>query len=186
MPGLTDIKRDSVIEQGGKPYQVLEAQHTKIGRGGAMVRTKLKNLTTGALISKTFKGSDKVNLVTTSRKDMQYLYADKDSIYLMDSATFAQVSIPKAQASAQIELVPEGATVVALIYEGKIVGIELPKKVTLQVTETEPGQKGDTAGTALKPATVETGVVVKVPLFIKPKERIVIDTRSGNYLERAK
>ena len=186
MPTLSDIRKDAILNLADIPHRVIAAQHTKIGRGGAMVRTKLRRLTDGAVLSKTFKGADKIKLISLTHKDMQYLYQTSDKIHLMDGQTYEQSAIGKAMAAGQVEYLEAGAKVVALFFNNQIVSLELPKKTIVKVINTEPGVRGDTSGSATKRAEIGSGRTIHVPLFIKAGDRIIVDTASGEYLERAK
>ena len=163
----------------------MEFQHVKPGKGAAFVRTKMKNIITGATVERTFNPTDKVEQAHIERKDMQYLYNDGDLYYFMDTETYEQLPIGKVTIGDTFKFVKENMTVKILSYKGNVFGIEPPTFVELEVTQTDPGFKGDTATGASKPATLETGAVVKVPLFVNQGDMIRIDTRTGEYLERA-
>lgn len=185
MLGITDLKANTKIELGGDPYVVLEYQHAKMGRGGAVVRTKLKNLKTGSTLQKTFQGSDKVKPAALNTSPGQFLFRQGDYLTFMDTGSFEQHQVPAATLGRQAEFVSEGMTVELLAHSGRIIGVEVPIKAELTVKETDPGLKGDTATGGSKPATLETGAVVTVPLFVKTGDKIKVDTRTGTYLERA-
>jgi len=180
-----EFKNGVTFELEGQVYQVVEFQHVKPGKGAAFVRTKLKNVITGATVEKTFSPTDKMPKAQIERKDMQYLYNDGDLYYFMDTDTYEQIPLSKETIGDALKFVKENMIVKILSFKGNVFGIEPPTFVELEVTETEPGFKGDTATGATKPATVETGAVVKVPLFINQGDMIRIDTRTGEYLERA-
>ncbi len=180
-----DFRNGVTFELDGQIFQVVEFQHVKPGKGAAFVRTKMKNIITGATVERTFNPTDKVEQAHIERKDMQYLYNDGDLYYFMDTETYEQLPIGKDTIGDTFKFVKENMTVKILSYKGNVFGIEPPTFVELEITETEPGFKGDTATGASKPATLETGAVVKVPLFVNQGDRIRIDTRTGEYLERA-
>jgi len=179
-----DFKNGVTFELDGQIYQVVEFQHVKPGKGAAFVRTKLKNIVTGATIERTFNPTDKMPKAHIERKEMQYLYNDGDLYYFMDTETYEQLPIGSDKVGDSLKFVKENMTVKILSHKGNVFGIEPPTFVELEVTHTEPGFKGDTATGATKPATVETGVVIKVPLFINQGDVIRIDTRTGEYMER--
>ena len=164
---------------------VVEFQHVKPGKGGAFVRTKLKNFRTGAVIERTFRADEKVPLAVIDKREMQYLYREGAAFVFMDNQNYEQIEVQPNQLGDAVSFIKEGDTVVLPIYNDAVVGVELPASVELMITETEPGVQGDRVSGARKPATVETGLVVQVPLFIETGERIKVDTRSGEYLARA-
>jgi len=180
-----DFRNGVTFELDGQIFQVVEFQHVKPGKGAAFVRTKMKNVITGATVERTFNPTDKVEQARIERQDMQYLYNDGDLFYFMDTETFEQLPIGKATIGDTFKFVKENMIVKILSYKGNVFGIEPPTFVELEITETEPGFKGDTATGASKPATMETGAIVKVPLFVNQGDKIRIDTRTGEYLERA-
>lgn len=180
-----DFRNGVTFELDGQIFQVVEFQHVKPGKGAAFVRTKMKNIITGATVERTFNPTDKVEQAHIERKDMQYLYNDGDLFYFMDTETYEQLPIGKDTIGDTFKFVKENMTVKILSYKGNVFGIEPPTFVELEITETEPGFKGDTATGATKPATLETGAIVKVPLFVNQGDKIRIDTRTGEYLERA-
>ena len=180
-----EFRNGATFELDGQIFQVVEFQHVKPGKGAAFVRTRLKNIITGATVERTFNPTDKMPKAHIERKDMQYLYNDGDLFYFMDTETYEQMPISKATIGDTFKFVKENMTVKILSHKGNVFGIEPPTFVELEITETEPGFKGDTATGATKPATLETGAVVKVPLFINQGDVIRIDTRTGDYLERA-
>lgn len=181
-----DFRNGVTFEFDGNIFQVIEFQHVKPGKGAAFVRTKLKNIVTGATVERTFNPTDKMPKAHIDRKDMQYLYKDEDLYYFMDVETYEQLPISKASVGDSLALVKENEIVRILSHKGNVFGIEPPTFVELEVTETDPGFKGDTATGATKPATVETGAVIKVPLFVDTGDKIRIDTRTGEYMERVK
>jgi elongation factor P len=180
-----DFRNGVTFELDSQVFQIVEFQHVKPGKGAAFVRTKMKNVMTGATVERTFNPTDKVEQARIERQDMQYLYNDGDLFYFMDTETFEQLPIGKATIGDTFKFVKENMIVKILSYKGNVFGIEPPTFVELEITETEPGFKGDTATGASKPATLETGAIVKVPLFVNQGDKIRIDTRTGEYLERA-
>ena len=180
-----DFKNGITMEMDGNIWQIIEFQHVKPGKGAAFVRTKIKNVITGAVVEKTFNPSDKFPTAFIERKDMQYLYNDGDLYYFMDLESYEQLPVNQSQLSDNFKFVKENMEVKILSYKGNVFGIEPPNFVELEVTETDPGFKGDTATNATKPATLETGAEIKVPLFINQGDMIRIDTRTGEYMERA-
>jgi elongation factor P len=180
-----DFRNGMTFDMDGSVYQIVEFQHVKPGKGAAFVRTKIKNVITGAVVERTFSPTDKFPAAFIERKDMQYLYNDDDLYYFMDLETYEQLPINKSQLSDNFKFVKENMECKILSYQGNVFGIEPPTFVELEVTETDPGFKGDTATNATKPATLETGAQIKVPLFINQGDMIRIDTRTGEYMERA-
>jgi len=180
-----DFRNGVTFELDGQVFQVVEFMHVKPGKGAAFVRTKLKNVITGATIERTFSPTDKMPEAHIERKDMQYLYNDGDMYYFMDMETYEQVPLGADTVGDSLKFVKENMNVKILSFKGNVFGIEPPTFVELEVVETEPGFRGDTATNTTKPATVETGAIVKVPLFVNKGDMIRIDTRTGEYLERA-
>lgn len=180
-----EFRNGATFEIDGQVFQVIEFQHVKPGKGAAFVRTKLKNIITGATVERTFSPSDKMPKAHIERNDMQYLYNDGDLYYFMDTESYEQLPINKETIGDTFKFVKENMIVKILSFKGNVFGIEPPTFVELEITETEPGYKGDTATGATKHATLETGAIVKVPLFINQGDFIRIDTRTGDYLERA-
>jgi elongation factor P len=181
-----DLKNGMTLELDGVLFQVLEFQHVKPGKGGAFVRTKLRNVKTGAVLEKTFNAGVKVGLAIVERKDMQYLYRDGDSLVFMDMETYEQVPVPVDIAGGAERYLSEGSTAQVAMHQGNPIAVDLPASLALTITETQPAVKGDTRQAALKPATLETGIVVQVPLFVETGERVKVDTRTGQYIERVK
>lgn len=179
-----DFRNGATFEMDGQVFQVVEFQHVKPGKGAAFVRTKLKNVITGATVERTFNPSDKMPKAHIERKDMQYLYDDGDLFHFMDVETYEQMPLSQSAIGDALKFVKENMVVKVLSFKGNVFGVEPPTFVELQITETEPGFKGDTATGATKPATVETGATVKVPLFVNQGDVIKIDTRTGEYMER--
>ena len=180
-----DFKNGVTFEMDGQVVQVIEFQHVKPGKGAAFVRTKLKNVITGAIVEKTFSPTDKFTPAYVERRDMQYLYNDGELYYFMDMETYEQIPVGKDLLGENFKFVKEEMICKVVSYKGSVFSVEPPTFVELVVTETEPGVKGDTATGATKPATVETGAQVKVPLFVDAGTKIKIDTRTGEYLARA-
>jgi elongation factor P len=180
-----DFRNGITFEMDGQVYQVVEFQHVKPGKGAAFVRTKLKNIITDATIEKTFNPSDKMPRAHIERKDMQYLYNDGQLFYFMDVDTYEQIPLSEEILGDSLKFIKENMTVKLLFFKDNVIGIEPPNFVELEVIQTEPAIKGDTVTGATKPATVETGALVKVPLFINNGDVIRIDTRTGEYMERA-
>ena len=180
-----DFRNGVTFEYDGSVYQILEFQHVKPGKGAAFVRTKMKNVINGGVVEKTFSPTDKMPKAHIERKDMEYLYNDGDLYYFMDPETYEQLPVSAEQIGDSLKFVKENMQVKILSYKGNIFGIEPPNFVELTITETEPGFAGNTATGATKPATLETGAVVMVPLFIDNGETIKIDTRTGEYMGRA-
>jgi elongation factor P len=181
-----DLKNGMTLNLAGNLWTVLEFLHHKPGKGQAVVRTKLRNVKTGAVQERTFKADEKVGLARVERREMQYLYRESDHLVMMDSKTYEQVHVPlEAAGDAPIYLV-EGATAQVPLHEGTPIGVELPAAVSLRVTKSDPGLKGDRVSGAMKPATLETGITVQVPLFVEEGDRVKVDTRTGEYLTREK
>ncbi len=180
----SQFRNGSKIELGGEPFVITYFQHVKPGKGGAFVRTKLKNLKTGRVLERTFRAGEKVEAADVAERKMQYLYADGDSLVFMDCQSFDQIPIPGEQVGDARRYLLENMEVQVLVHKGSAINIELPAFVQLTVTRCDPGLRGDTASGGTKPVTVETGAVVQAPLFIKEGETIRIDTRTGEYVER--
>ena len=180
-----DFRSGVTFEMDGNVYSIIEFQHVKPGKGAAFVRTKIRNVISGAVTEKTFNPNDKYPTAFIERKDMEYLYNDGDLYYFMDSETYEQLPISPNVLGDNFRFVKENMVCKVLSYKGNVFGIEPPNFVELQVTETEPGVKGDTATNVTKPATLETGAEIKVPIFINEGEMIRVDTRTGEYMERA-
>lgn len=181
-----DLKNGMTLELDGTLFQVIEFQHVKPGKGGAFVRTKLRNVKTGAVLERTFNAGVKVGLAIVERKDMQYLYRDGDSFVFMDTETYEQVPVAAAVVDEMSRYLSEGSTATVAVHEGNPLAVELPASVALRVTQTQAAVRGDTRTNVMKPATLETGYVVQVPLFVEEGERVKVDTRSGSYIERVK
>jgi elongation factor P len=164
---------------------VVEFQHVKPGKGGAFVRTKLKKVSGGAVLERTFRADEKVPLAVIDKREMQYLYREGDSLVFMDNESYDQLNVATRDLGSAVDFLKEGDTAILHMYEGAVVAAELPAAVELTVSETEPGVQGDRVSGARKPATLETGLVVQVPLFVEPGAKIKVDTRTGEYLARA-
>ena len=184
MLSTTDFRRGLKIEIDNTPFEIVDFLHVKPGKGGAFVRTKLKNLLTGGAIDQTFRSGEKVGKPDMETRDMQYLYHDGSGFVFMDMSTYEQIVVIDENVGDKGGFLKDGDTVKALFYNGQPLDIELPVAVLLKVQETEPGMKGDTVSGASKPATLETGVVVNVPLFINEGDVIKVDTRTRDYLGR--
>lgn len=181
-----DFRNGVTFDMDGQVMQVIEFQHVKPGKGAAFVRTKMRNVITGAVTETTFNPSEKFENAYIERRDMEYSYNDGDLYYFMDPETFELTPIDKKHLGDAFRFVKENMTCKVMSYRGVIFGVEPPNFVELEITQTDPGFRGDTATNVTKPATLETGAEVKVPLFINPGDKIKIDTRTGEYLERAK
>ena len=179
-----DFRNGITIELEGNIYQIIEFQHVKPGKGAAFVRTKLKNIKSGGVVEKTFRPTEKCPQARIDRKDMQYLYSDGDLYYFMDVENYEQIALDKTTIGDTLKFVKENEMCKICSHTGNVFAVEPPLFVELQITETEPGFKGDTATGATKPATVETGATVMVPLFVEQDDVIKIDTRTGEYLSR--
>ncbi|NMA79747.1 MAG: elongation factor P [Clostridiales bacterium] len=180
-----DFRNGITFEMEGNVLQIVEFQHVKPGKGAAFVRTKVRNVITGVILEKTFNPSDKFPSAYIERREMQYLYNEGDLYYFMDNESYEQIPVDKSQLDDNFKFVLENMEVKILSYKGNVFGVEPPNFVELEVTETDPGFKGDTATSATKPAILETGAEIRVPLFIDTGDRIRIDTRTGEYMERA-
>ncbi len=180
-----DFRNGVTFEMDGGVYQVVEFQHVKPGKGAAFVRTKYKNVITGAVVETSFNPTAKFPTAYIERKEMEYSYSDGDLYYFMDQETFELVPIGKSELGDNFKFVKENMICRVLSYKGKVFGVEPPTFVELQVTATEPGVRGDTATNVTKPATLETGAEIRVPIFINEGDMIRVDTRTGEYMERA-
>ena len=180
-----DLKNGMALDLPDGLFSVVEFQHVKPGKGGAFVRTKLRNLRTKAVLERTFRADEKVEQAVIDKREMQYLYRDGDQYVFMDNTSYEQLQVDSASLGEAARYLKEGDGAILQLYGGEIVDVDLPAAVELTVTETEPGLQGDRVSGARKPATTETGLVVQVPLFVNPGDRIKVDTRSGAYLTRA-
>jgi elongation factor P len=181
-----DLKRGMTLDLDGTLFQVVEFQHVKPGKGGAFVRTKLRNLRTGGVIDRTFNAGVNVGLAIVERKEMQFLYRDGSDFVFMDTNSYDQHHVPSGLVGDMASYLTEGATAIVPMHEGAAIGVELSASVVLRVAQTDPGVKGDRVSGALKPATLETGLVVQVPLFVEEGDLLKVDTRTGEYLTREK
>jgi elongation factor P len=179
------FKNGMHIELDGSPWRIVEFQHVKPGKGGAFVRTKLKALESGAVVDRTFRAGEKFPRVHTEVKNVQYLYDAGDEVIFMDEGTFEQFGVPRTEVADVLEFVQPSSSVQMLTVDGRPSGVQMPASLELAVTETEPGVKGDTISNVTKPATLETGAVVQVPLFVNVGDRIKIDPRERRYISRA-
>ena len=180
-----DFKNGLTFDMDGEVMQIVEFQHVKPGKGAAFVRTKIRNVVTGAVTERTFNPTEKFPPAFVERREMEYLYNDEHLYYFMDTETYEQEAIDAKNLDDSFKFVKENMTVKVLSYKGKVFGVEAPNFVVLQVTKTDPGLKGNTATNATKPAILETGAEIKVPLFIDEGEMINVDTRNGEYMSRA-
>lgn len=185
MIDVTDARKGSTFEMDGKLYTVIEFQHIKIGRGSAQVRLKMRDIKGGHTTERTFQSGDRLNDIQVMQKPAQYLYNDGEFYHFMDQETFDQVPISEEQLGDALKYLKEEMVVQLSTYDGDAIGIDLPISVELQITETGPSFKGDTATGGTKPAVLETGITVNVPMFLNTGDVIKVDTRNGNYLERA-
>ncbi|MBN6186029.1 elongation factor P [Aneurinibacillus sp. BA2021] len=185
MISVNDLRPGTTIEYDGAIYSVIEFQHVKPGKGAAFVRTKLRNLRNGSIKETTFRAGEKVAKARIETKEMQYLYASGDEHVFMDTQTYDQITMPTSQIEHELKFLLENMNVNVVMFEGEILGVQVPNTVELTVAETEPGIKGDTASGGTKPAKLETGLVVQVPFFINEGDKLVIDTRNEEYVSRA-
>ncbi len=186
MPSTSDFRNGLKIEMDGTPFVMVEFQHVKPGKGGAFVRTKLKNLRTGRVIDKTFRSGESVEAADIDQKEMQYLYRDGDMLVFMDTSDYEQTSLTSESIGEGIKWLKEESVCDIMFYKGEAISVELPTFVELVIASAEPGMKGDTAAGATKPAELETGASVNVPLFLNEGDVLKIDTRTGEYIERVK
>ncbi|HIE65329.1 MAG: elongation factor P [Nitrospira sp.] len=186
MLGTSDFRGGLKLELDGDPYMIVECQHVKPGKGGAFVRTKLKNLKTGNLLEKTFRPGEKFNAPDLVEREMQFLYQQGDEYHFMDSETYEQLFLVPAQLGSSKDFLKENMIAKILFYRGKPMSVELPVFVELRIVETEPGVRGDTATGGTKLAKLESGGTVKVPLFMEEGTLVKVDTRTGSYIERVK
>lgn len=182
---VNDFKTGLTIEVDNGLWRVLEFQHVKPGKGAAFVRSKLKNLRTGSIQEKTFRGGEKVGQAQIDNHKMQYLYDTGSRLMFMDTSSYEQVELPHEQVEYEMKFLKENMDVHVIMYNAEVLGVELPNTVTLKVEETDPGIKGDTASGGSKPATMETGLVVQVPFFVNAGDELVINTEDGSYSSRA-
>jgi len=185
MISSNDFKTGVTIELDGDVFTIVEFQHVKPGKGAAFVRTKLKNVKTGAVIERKFNAGEKVPKAHVERREMQYLYKDGDHFVVMDNESYEQTSLTAEQIGDGVKWLKENMTLGVLFFGTNIIGVDLPNTVVLKVTATEPGVRGDTATGGSKPATLETGAIVNVPFFVNEGDDLIIDTRTGSYVQRA-
>jgi elongation factor P len=185
MISTNDMRPGQSLDLDGRLFTIIDYQHVKPGKGQAFVKTKLKNIRSGAVIDKTFRADEKVSLAVLDKREMQYLYSDDAGLVFMDNETYDQVHVDPGLLGEARKFLTDGSVCLIPVYEGTAVGAELPAIVELEITATEPGLKGDRVSGALKAATVETGAVVQVPLFLEQGDRIRVDTRNGEYVSRA-
>ena len=185
MVNVNDFKTGMSIKYEGNIYSVVDYQHVKPGKGAAFVKAKLKNLRTGAIIEITFNSSVKVELAHIEKRDMQFLYSQGDTYYFMNMETYDQIEVKESQLGDDKKYLKENLVLNIISYEGEILGLQLPDKIEMVVTKTEPGVKGNTTNNAMKDAVLETGMTVKVPLFINEGETIIVSTKDGKYVSRA-
>ncbi|MBI2010559.1 MAG: elongation factor P [Candidatus Chisholmbacteria bacterium] len=197
MISVTKLRKGVTFEENGQPYRVQEYFHAHMSRGGGTIRIKARNLLDGGVKNFTFKSGAEVEEIEVERKKMQYLYADETQVVLMDPISFEQVEVPKAAVASELPFLKEGEEVLVFFWEdppsrkaaeghGRVLGFDLPANMAFAVTQTDPGEKGDSVSNVFKPATLANGLVVKVPLFIKTGERVRVDTRTREYVERVK
>ena len=179
-----DLRNGMALDLPEGLFTVVEFQHVKPGKGGAFVRTKLRNYRTGAVFERTYRADEKLTLAIIDKKEMQYLYKDADGYTFMDNESYEQIGVEAAALGDATKYIKEGDTVILPTYQGQVVGVELPAAVELTVAQTDPGVQGDRVSGAKKPATLETGAVVQVPLFVETGDRVKVDTRTGEYLTR--
>ncbi len=185
MISTNDMRPGHTLELDGELFTIVDYQHVKPGKGQAFVKTKIKNVRSGAVLERTFRADEKVNLAVLDKREMQYLYPDQAGLVFMDQETYDQVHVDPELLGRARDLLTDGTVCIVSVYDGRPVAVEVPPTVVLEVTDTEPGLKGDRVAGALKPATVETGATVQVPLFVDKGDRIKVDTRTGEYSSRA-
>jgi len=179
------FKNGMHVQLDGQVWRIVEFQHVKPGKGGAFVRTKLKSIASGAVVDKTFRAGEKMPRIRTETKNVQYLYDAGDEVVFMDKETFEQLMLPRGDVAEELEFLQPSSTVQLLLVDGSPAGVQLPASVELSVSDTEPGVRGDTVSNVTKSATLETGAVVQVPLFVNVGDRIKVDTRERRYISRA-
>jgi len=186
MASTSEFKNGLTIELDGDVFQIIEFQHVKPGKGGAFVRTRLRKLATGQVIDKTFRAGESIEIARVERKMLQFLYHTGEDYVFMDNETFDQITLEEKQIGPQVKFLKDNSDVMIISFNERILGVELPDTIDVEVVQTDPGLKGDTASGGSKPATIETGAVVTVPLFVNEGDRIRVDTRSEKYIERVK
>ena len=185
MVNVNDIKNGMTIEYEGNIYTILEFQHVKPGKGAAFVKAKLKNLRTGSIIEQTFNSSIKVGKAMIEKKTMQYLYSNGDTLVFMDMEDYSQIELPLSRIEEESKYLSENSEVEIMYYNSEMLGVNIPEKVELTVVKTEPGVKGNTQSSAMKDATLETGMVIRIPLFVNEGEKVIVSTKDGKYVSRA-
>ena len=186
MASTADFRNGLVIMFKNEPWSIVEFQHVKPGKGGAFVRTKLKNVVSGKVVENTFRAGEKVEAVRLEEKEMQYLYQEGDALHFMDNESYEQTPLEASLVGDMLRFLKEGETVKVQFHGNKALGVELPFFIEYEVRETEPGVRGDTVSGSGKPATLETGAVIQVPFFVNVGDRVRVDTRTGTYMERVK
>ena len=186
MYGVTDLRKDTLVELDGAPYRVVDYAQKQLGRGGSIVNTKLKNLITGQVITKTFKNDEKIKPAEVGRATVQYLYSAGSNMSVMDQSTYETIELPKSLDENVPKYITEGSTIDAVTFGDQIIGFDWPKNVVLKVVSAPGGDKGNSASASTKEVELETGIKVQAPQFIKVGDKVKVDTRSGAYLERAK
>ena len=181
----SDFKNGMSIDLDDGLFQIVEFQHVKPGKGGAFVRTTIRNVRTGAVVERTFRAGEKMERAIIDKREMQLLYRDGDDYVFMDNSTYDQLNVPSATLGGSAKYLVDASMAHLMMYNDEIIGVEISASVELNVSQTEPGEKGDRVSGAKKPATLETGLVIQVPLFINPGERVKVDTRSGEFISRA-
>lgn len=184
MYSTTDFKKGLKLEMDGVPFEIIESQHYKPGKGGAILRTKLRNLNTGRMQDHTFRSGEKVKKADVEMREMQFLYQDGDDLVIMDLTSYDQLTVPAASTGGKIDFCKDGEKVFVLLFNGKPIDLEIPPTLVFEVTHTDPGLKGDTVSSVTKPATIETGATVQVPLFVNIGDKVKVDTRTRAYLGR--
>lgn len=184
MYSTTDFRKGLKIEIDGTPFEIIEFQHFKPGKGGAMVRTKLRNILNGRVLDNTFRSGEKVERPNLESRDMQFLYHEGEQLVFMDMTTYDQIHMDAEATDGKANYLKDGQECRVLLYNEKPLDIEIPASLVLEVTETEPGAKGDTVSNVTKPATLETGIVIQVPIFVNIGDRVKVDTRTNGYLGR--
>lgn len=184
MYSTTDFRKGLKIEIDGTPFEIIEFQHFKPGKGGAMVRTKLRNILNGRVLDNTFRSGEKVDRPNLESRDMQFLYHEGENLVFMDMTTYEQIHMPEDVTDGKSGFLKDGQECRVLLYNEKPLDIEIPASLVLEVTNTEPGAKGDTVSNVTKPATLETGIVIQVPIFVNTGDRVKVDTRTKDYLGR--
>lgn len=184
MASTADFKNGLTIEFDGQVYQIIESQHVKPGKGGAFVRTRMRNMRNGSVLERTFRAGEKIEIARIERRALQFLYHTGDDYVFMDNESFDQMTLEESQLGPQVKFLKDNLDVMIITHNGNILGVELPDTIEARVVQTDPGLKGDTASGGSKPATIETGAVITVPLFVNEGDMIRVDTRSEKYIER--